>query len=138
MRRTAPRRKGEASPILLTSGEDLYATLGLRWSRVTTARPGGRQRTRGDSFPFCAKETRTNVGSQGAPPKVSILVQRDRVSERVRTDVTGEPTTTSPPPTLQAKTAFRQDKMYLLSPFKFGRCGIPSHHCDKGRGPGPL
>ena len=32
----------------------------------------------------------------------------------------------------------RTGRDVLLSPFKFGHCGIPSRHCDKGRGPGPL
>ena len=42
------------------------------------------------------------------------------------TDVIVEPTTASRPEALQAKTTFRQDRMYFLSPFKIGCFGIPS------------
>ena len=72
------------------------------------------------------------------PPKVSISVQQDHDHEPRRVDVIAEPTSAASTTTLQAKTAFGQGGGVLLSPFKFGRCGIPSRHCDKGRGPGPL
>ena len=41
-------------------------------------------------------------------------------------DVITKPTVASRLEALQAKTTFRQDRMFLLSPFKIGRCGIPS------------
>ena len=72
------------------------------------------------------------------PPKVSLLVQQDQDPKPRMMGVITEPTTASPSTTLQAKTTFRQDRVYLLSPFEFGRCGIPSHQRDEGRGPGPL
>ena len=87
--------------------------------------------------PF-VKRRKDVCGFPKHPPKVSIPVQQDQDHELGRMDVITEPTSASRPEALQAKTSFSQDRMYLLSPFKFGRCGIPSRHCDKGRGPGPL
>ena len=46
-------------------------------------------------------------------------------------DVITEPTTASRPEALQAKTTFHQDRMYFLSPFKIGHCGIPSRLCSE-------
>ena len=52
---------------------------------------------------------------------------QDQDRQDGRTEVIGEPTTASRPEALQAKTTFRRDKMYYLSPFKISHCGIPSH-----------
>ena len=41
-------------------------------------------------------------------------------------EVTVEPKTASPPEPLVGEDYFCQDSLYSLSPFKFGRCGIPS------------
>ena len=41
-------------------------------------------------------------------------------------DVIAKLTASSRPEALQAKTTFHRDKMYYLSPFKIGHCGIPS------------
>ena len=105
---------------------------------MTQARPGEHERAQRRQFPLWCKGGKGVRGFPRHPPKVSILVQQDQASRLGRMDVTTEPTPASLPATLQAKTTFRQDKMYLLSPFKFGHCGIPSRHCDKGRGPRPL
>ena len=48
---------------------------------------------------------------------------QDQDRQDCRTEVTAEPTTTSRPEALQAKTTFRQDKMYFLSPFKLAAVG---------------
>ena len=45
-------------------------------------------------------------------------MQQDQDRQDGRTDVIIEPTTASRPEALQAKTTFRQDKMYCLSRFK--------------------
>ena len=43
-------------------------------------------------------------------------------------DVITEPTAVSRPEALQAKTTFRQDKMYYLSPFKLATVGtLPAY-----------
>ena len=42
-------------------------------------------------------------------------------------DVITKPTVVSQQEALQAKTTFCQDKMYYLSPFSIGHCGIPYH-----------
>ena len=73
-----------------------------------------------------------------APPKVSTSVQQDQDPKPRRMDVIIDPTSASPMTTLQANTTFRQDRVYLLSPFEFGRCRIPSFLGDKLRGPEPL
>ena len=91
-----------------------------------------------EQFPLWCKGGKDVRGFPKHPPKVSIPVQQDHDHEPHRTDVIAEPTSASSTATLQAKTAFGQGGDVLLSPFKFGHCGIPSRHCDKGRGPGPL
>ena len=45
-------------------------------------------------------------------------MERDQDRQDGRTDVIAEPAAASQPEALQAKTTFRQDKMYFLSPFK--------------------
>ena len=59
-------------------------------------------------------------------PKVSIPVQRDQDRKDGRTEVIVEPTTASRPEAFAGEDHFSQDRMYLLFPFKSGRCGIPS------------
>ena len=55
-------------------------------------------------------------------------MQRDQDRQRGRTDVIAEPTAASRPEALQAKTTFRQDKMYYLSPFKLATVGsLPAY-----------
>ena len=49
--------------------------------------------------------------------------QRDQDRQRGRTDVIAEPTIVSRLEALQAKTTFRRDKMYYLSPFKLATLG---------------
>ena len=88
----------------------------------------GTSARRGDSFLFGAKEAKTYVGSQSSPPKVSILVQQDQDHVLRRADVIAEPTSALPLATLQAKTTFRQDKVYSLSPTNLAVVGsLPSN-----------
>ena len=55
-----------------------------------------------------------------------MLQDQDRQDDR--TEVIAEPTMASRPEALQAKTTFRQDKMYYLSPFKLATVGsLPAY-----------
>ena len=55
-------------------------------------------------------------------------MQRDQDRQYGKTDVIAEPSVASQPEALQAKTTFRQDKMYYLSPFKLATVGsLPTY-----------
>ena len=60
-------------------------------------------------------------------------MQQDLARQDGGMEVIAKPTTTSRLEALQAKTTFRQDKMYFLSPFKIGHYGIPSRLSYEGR-----
>ena len=98
---------------------------------------GGREWVQCTSFLFGAKEASSRHEVPRKQPKFSILVQQDQDHQDGRTEVIVEPTAASQPEAFAGEDHFSQDKMYLLSPFKFGHCGIPS--ClHLGRGPRPL
>ena len=55
-------------------------------------------------------------------------MQQDQDHQDGKTDAITEPTAASRPEALQAKTTFRQDKLYCLSPFKLATVGsIPAY-----------
>ena len=58
--------------------------------------------------------------------KVSILVEQDQDRQDDRTEVIAKPTAASPLEPFAGKDYFCRDSLYLLSPFKYGHCGIPS------------
>ena len=57
-------------------------------------------------------------------------------TKTARTKVITEPTAASRPEALQAKTTFRQEKMYYLSPFKLANLGSHPAYIlgEEGRG----
>ena len=111
----------------------------LTCAMTTKARraPGRRQRAQSTSFLFGAKEASSRRGVPRNQPKVFILVQQDQDRQDDRTEVIAEPTAASRPEAFEGEDHFSQDRMYFLSPFKSGRCGIPSRQ-HLGRGPRPL
>ena len=66
---------------------------------------------------------------------VSIPVQQDQDRQDGRMEVIADPTTASPPEAFAGEDYFCQDSLYKLSPFEFGRCGIPSRlHLGEDQG----
>ena len=67
--------------------------------------------------------------------KVSIPMQQDQDRQDGRTEVIAEPTAASRPELFAGDDHFSQDRMYYLSPFKSGFCGIPScQHWEEDQG----
>ena len=88
-------------------------------------------------FPHWCQGGKRRRGVPRNQAKVSISVQHDQDRQDGRTEVITAPTAASPPEAFAGKDYFCQDRLYYLSPFKSGRCGIPSSSY-LGGGPRPL